>query len=84
MAVAICYRGAVNFAGKFTLFSSHLAWFNDKVVVDGAGVNGTGWLVRQLSGVNRRWQSGEVQRYATGFVFGILALLALYYFSLTP
>jgi NADH-quinone oxidoreductase subunit L len=75
--------GAVNFAGKFTLFSSNLAWFNDKVVVDGAGVNGTGWLVRKLSGLNRRWQSGEVQNYAAGFLCGILALLALYYFSLS-
>ena len=69
--------GAVNGAAQTTLFSSFASSFFDKIVVDGAGVNGTGWVVKKLSALNGRWQSGQVQRYATGFVLGILALLAL-------
>ncbi len=72
--------GTVNLTAKATLLSARTSWFTDKIVVDGAGVNGTGWLVRSLSALNGRWQSGQVQRYAAGFTAGIVAVLALYYF----
>ncbi len=54
----------------------------DEVVIDGVLVDGLAWFVEQLGKILRHLQSGNVQRYATYIVLGIvLFALAIRYYQ---
>lgn len=59
----------------FKLFGRAAAW-TDRRVVDGA-VNGTGWLMQQVSAGIRFWQSGKLQHYAFWFFVGVAVFAVL-------
>ena len=70
--------GAVNAAAASTRGTATASGFFDKYVVDGL-VNLVGWINMRLNGVATILQTGMVQRYALGAVFGIVAFIAVYF-----
>jgi len=59
--------------GFFKVFAGTLDWL-DRNLVDGV-VDLIGWLFRNVGTAIGRLQTGQVQTYATGIAFGILALI---------
>jgi NADH-quinone oxidoreductase subunit L len=72
--------GAVNGSGLLTQFSAWVSHMIDKYVVDGL-VNLIGWVAGEGSYLLRRVQTGLIQNYALVMVFGVFALLTLYFFT---
>jgi NADH-quinone oxidoreductase subunit L len=50
----------------------------DKTIIDGLFVNGTGELVRWVGAMARRFQNGDVQRYAAVTALGVALLVAAF------
>jgi NADH-quinone oxidoreductase subunit L len=71
--------GAVNGTALTTKGTATVSGFFDKYVVDGL-VNFVGWINMVLNGVATSLQTGLIQRYALGAVFGIVVFI-LFYFS---
>jgi NADH-quinone oxidoreductase subunit L len=69
--------GLVNLTRHVTVGSAHVSYFFDLYVVD-LLVNATGWITRGLFHLFRRFQTGLVQTYAAGMVFGLFVLVSLY------
>ncbi|MCZ6650762.1 MAG: NADH-quinone oxidoreductase subunit L, partial [Acidobacteria bacterium] len=69
--------GLVNLTRHATVGSAHVSYFFDLYVVD-LLVNATGWITRGLFHLFRRFQTGLVQTYAAGMVFGLFVLVSLY------
>ncbi|HPA27172.1 MAG TPA: NADH-quinone oxidoreductase subunit L, partial [Acidobacteriota bacterium] len=72
--------GVVNGIRHLTVGASHASLAFDKVAVDGAGVNGTAAALQWFSKQNRRFQTGEVQNYALGFIVGFIVIIIWYLF----
>ncbi len=70
--------GAVNGTASTTRGTATLSRIFDTYVVDGL-VNLVGWINMTLNRVATALQTGLVQRYALGAVFGILVLVLIYY-----
>jgi NADH-quinone oxidoreductase subunit L len=47
----------------------------DQGIIDGAGVNGSAWLARQLGGLGSRLQTGQVGIYVVLFLLGAVWIL---------
>jgi NADH-quinone oxidoreductase subunit L len=69
--------GLVNLARHVTVASAHVSAFFDKYGVDLA-VNATGWITKGFHLLSRRLQTGLVQSYAAGMVFGVFVLVSIY------
>jgi NADH-quinone oxidoreductase subunit L len=60
------------------LFSKYALWKGmDESVIDKAGVNGLGHLVRGWGNLFRRIQSGSIRNYATWVLAGSLLVIFL-------
>ena len=59
--------------GLFALIAGTLDWI-DRNLVDGA-VDLIGWFFRNIGAAIGKLQTGQVQAYATGIAFGILAII---------
>ncbi len=70
--------GAVNGTAATTRGTAHASGFFDKYVVDGL-VNFVGWFNMVLNRIATSFQTGLVQRYALGTVFGIVVFILIYY-----
>ncbi len=70
--------GAVNGTAATTRGTATLSRIFDKYVVDGL-VNLVGWINMALNSIATSMQTGLVQRYALGAVFGILIIILIYY-----
>ena len=70
--------GAVNGTAATTRGTATVSRLFDKYVVDGL-VNLVGWINLGLNRLATAIQTGLVQRYALGAVFGILVILLIYY-----
>ncbi len=70
--------GAVNGTAATTRGTATVSGFFDKYVVDGL-VNFVGWINMVLNRIATSLQTGLVQRYALGAVFGILVFIIIYY-----
>ena len=58
----------------------HGLWkVGDQVLIDGVMVNGTARAVGWVASVVRLFQSGRVFQYAFGMIFGVFALLTLWF-----
>ncbi len=55
---------------------AHALFAFDQDAIDGVGVNGTGFGVRTLARVARRFTAGNLQWYAVSLVIGVIALAA--------
>jgi NADH-quinone oxidoreductase subunit L len=66
-----------------TLKVGALLTFFDKYIVDSI-VDGTAWMVEQSGEILKHLQSGNVQRYATHIVFGLLLILIAIFPECTP
>ena len=66
--------GAVNGAGKLTVWWSWLKERFDTIIVDGA-VNGTGYLSLAMGRTFRRAQTGQLQTYALIVFLGAVVLI---------
>lgn len=66
--------GAVNGAGKVTLWWAWAKERFDVYIIDGA-VNGAGWIAMALGKVLRRTQTGQVQTYAMVIFLGAVILI---------
>ena len=69
--------GAVNGTGWTTIAFSWISHVLDKYVVDGI-VNLVGWICGEASYVLRRVQTGLIQNYAFGTLFGVFAFVTWY------
>ena len=56
-----------------------LAALGDRILIDGALVNGTAHLVRGIAGQLRKIQTGYLYSYAFAMIVGLLALLTHFY-----
>ena len=56
-----------------------LAALGDRILIDGAMVNGTAYLVRAIAGQVRKIQTGYLYSYAFAMIVGLLALLTHFY-----
>jgi len=70
--------GAVNGAASGTRGTATISRLFDKYVVDGL-VNLIGWINLKLNSVATSLQTGLVQRYVLGAVFGIILLIIIFY-----
>jgi NADH-quinone oxidoreductase subunit L len=70
--------GAVNGTASTTRGTATVSRLFDKYVVDGL-VNLVGWINLGLNRLATSLQTGLVQRYALGAVFGILLFILIYY-----
>ena len=68
--------GVVNLVGQAGVAYSNVAGWVDKTFVDGA-VNGTGWGVSIAGRSMRKLQTGKIQHYAYGALFGIVVVLVI-------
>ncbi len=73
--------GAVNGTALTTKGTATVSGLFDKYVVDGL-VNLIGWVNMVLNQVATSLQTGLIQRYALGAVFGIVVFILLYYHEL--
>jgi NADH-quinone oxidoreductase subunit L len=51
----------------------------DQVLIDGVMVNGSASVVGWISGLVRLFQTGRIYQYAFGMIFGVFALLTLWF-----
>ncbi|PYU92423.1 MAG: NADH-quinone oxidoreductase subunit L [Acidobacteria bacterium] len=70
--------GAVNGTAATTRGTAAVSGFFDKYVVDGL-VNLIGWINMMLNRVATSLQTGLIQRYALGAVFGIVVFILIYF-----
>jgi len=70
--------GAVNGTAATTRGTASFSGLFDKYVVDGL-VNLIGWINMALNSIATALQTGLVQRYALGAVFGIVVFIIIYY-----
>jgi NADH-quinone oxidoreductase subunit L len=70
--------GLVNLTGATTRGTATLSRLFDSYVVDGL-VNLIGWTNMLLNRIATSFQTGLVQRYVLAAVFGIMALILIYY-----
>jgi NADH-quinone oxidoreductase subunit L len=68
--------GIVNLVGKAGVAYSNVSGWVDKTFVDGA-VNGAGWSVAIAGRSMRKFQTGKIQHYAYGALFGIVVALVI-------
>jgi NADH-quinone oxidoreductase subunit L len=67
------------FAGGARLLGRGLWKGGDQVLIDGVMVNGTAAAVGWISGLVRLFQTGRIYQYAFGMIFGVFALLTLWF-----
>jgi NADH-quinone oxidoreductase subunit L len=67
------------FAGGVRMLGNRLWRWGDVTVIDGIMVNGTAKLIGWFSGVARKLQTGYVYHYAFTMIFGVFALLSLWF-----
>jgi len=67
------------FAGGARLIGRGLWKGGDQVLIDGVMVNGSAGTVGWISGLVRLFQSGRIYQYAFGMIFGVFALLSLWF-----
>jgi len=67
------------FAGGARLLGRGLWKGGDQVVIDGVMVNGSAAAVGWISGLVRLFQTGRIYQYAFGMIFGVFALLTLWF-----
>ena len=73
--------GTVNGSALTTKGTALVSGFFDKYVVDGL-VNLIGWINMLLNRIATSLQTGLIQRYALGAVFGIVVFILVYYHGL--
>ena len=67
------------FAGGARLLGRGLWKGGDQVLIDGVMVNGSAAAVGWISGLVRLFQTGRIYQYAFGMIFGVFALLTLWF-----
>ena len=67
------YEDVIVRQGFFKIFAGVVDWF-DRNFVDGL-VDLIGWFFRNIGKAIGKFQSGQVQAYATGVAFGVLAII---------
>ncbi len=67
------------FAGGARGLGKGLWTWGDRTIIDGLMVNGTAKLIGWFAGLARRVQSGYVYHYAFTMIFGLFALLTIWY-----
>ncbi len=67
------------FAGGARLIGRGLWKGGDQALIDGVMVNGSASVVGWISGLVRLFQSGRIYQYAFGMIFGVFALLTLWF-----
>ncbi len=67
------YEDVIVRKGFFGIIAGTLDWI-DRNLVDGF-VDLTGWLFRNIGTAIGKFQTGQVQAYATGIAFGVLAII---------
>jgi NADH-quinone oxidoreductase subunit L len=73
--------GAVNGSALTTKGTAVVSGFFDKYFVDGL-VNFIGWINMLMNRIATSLQTGLIQRYALGAVFGIVVFILVYYHGL--
>jgi len=67
------------FAGGARLIGRGLWKGGDQVLIDGVMVNGSASAVGWIAGLVRLFQSGRIYQYAFSMIFGVFALLTLWF-----
>ncbi|MDA8259457.1 MAG: NADH-quinone oxidoreductase subunit L [Betaproteobacteria bacterium] len=67
------------FAGGARLLGRGLWKGGDQILIDGVMVNGSAASVGWISGLVRLFQTGRIYQYAFGMIFGVFALLTLWF-----
>ncbi|MDO8606724.1 MAG: NADH-quinone oxidoreductase subunit L [Phaeospirillum sp.] len=67
------------FAGGARLIGRGLWKGGDEAVIDGVMVNGSAGAVGWISGLVRLFQTGRIYQYAFSMIFGVFALLTLWF-----
>jgi len=67
------------FAAGARLLGRGLWKVGDQVLIDGVMVNGTASVVGWIAGLVRLFQTGRLYQYAFGMIFGVFALLTLWF-----
>ncbi|MCK9379521.1 MAG: NADH-quinone oxidoreductase subunit L [Sulfuritalea sp.] len=67
------------FAGGARLLGRGLWKGGDQVLIDGVMVNGSAGAVGWISGLVRLFQTGRIYQYAFSMIFGVFALLTLWF-----
>jgi NADH-quinone oxidoreductase subunit L len=67
------------FAGGARLLGRGLWKGGDEVLIDGVMVNGSAAAVGWISSLVRLFQTGRIYQYAFGMIFGVFALLTLWF-----
>jgi NADH-quinone oxidoreductase subunit L len=67
------------FAGGARKLGSGLWLWGDKTLIDGIMVNGTARLIGWVAGSARRMQTGFIYHYAFTMIFGVFALLSIFW-----
>jgi len=67
------------FAGGARLIGRGLWKGGDQVLIDGVMVNGSAGAVGWISGLVRLFQTGRIYQYAFSMIFGVFALLTLWF-----
>jgi NADH-quinone oxidoreductase subunit L len=67
------------FAGGARKLGSGLWLWGDKTLIDGIMVNGTARLIGWIAGTTRRMQTGFIYHYAFTMIFGVFALLSIFW-----
>ena len=67
------------FAGGARAVGRGLWKGGDQVLIDGVMVNGSASVVGWISGLVRLFQTGRIYQYAFGMIFGVFALLTLWF-----
>jgi NADH-quinone oxidoreductase subunit L len=70
------------FAGGVRALGNRLWLWGDVTVIDGIMVNGTAKLIGWFSGVARKLQTGYVYHYAFTMIFGVFALMSLWFVNI--
>jgi NADH-quinone oxidoreductase subunit L len=70
------------FAGGLRALGNRLWRWGDVTVIDGIMVNGTAKLIGWFSGVARKLQTGYVYHYAFTMIFGVFALMSLWFVNI--
>ena len=67
------------FAGGARLLGRGLWKGGDQMLIDGVMVNGSAGAVGWISGLVRLFQTGRIYQYAFGMIFGVFALMTLWF-----
>ncbi len=70
--------GLVNGIAYFVLIFRWVVGAFDRVVVDGVGVAGVGWIISRFGRAARNFQSGDLQQYLRLVAYGALACTVAY------